>query len=166
MKMKTNALVSVLLVCVMLFGPVAPVMAIAPTITYRIDLSVKAKAKGAKGRYFETVELAFYPNGTFTTNDITAGTWTGDAKKIALSLPDSDVEYLVETVAAGELGVALQFVSVTSIKGKAKVKVPKGGGLKSIKGTLKIKGVLNAPGLGLFGVKFQIAMKFSGVEKP
>ena len=165
--MRTNTLVRVLLVGLMLCGPIAPAFAPPPPpTTYMVGVDVKAKAKGAKGKYFQSTDIVFYQSGVFTTNDIAAGTWTGDGKKMVLHLPDSDVEYLVETVAAGQLGEALEFVSVTSIKGKATVKQGKGAAPSFVKGKVKIKGLLNAPGLGLFNVKFQIAMKFSGIEKP
>ena len=129
--------------------------AVAPQ-TYTISIASKAKAKGAKGKYFDTVTLTFFDDGTFTTDDIAAGTWTGDAKKRVLQIAFSDIETLVETIAAAELGVALELVSVKSVKGKAKLKGT------TIKGKLKIKGVINAPGLGLFGAKFSISMKFVG----
>ena len=160
--MKT--LVRVLLVGAVLCGPIAPAFAPPASTTFRVDLSTKTKAKGAKGRYFETIDIVFYGDGTFTTKDINAGTWADDGKKLTLHVPDSDVGYLVGTVAADELGVDLQFVSVTSMKGKAKLKTPKGGGARSIKGTLKIKGLLNAPGLGLFNIKFTLSLKFAGPE--
>lgn len=161
-KMKT--LVRVLLVGAVLCGPIAPAFAPPASTTFRVDVTTKAKAKGAKGRYSETIDIVFYGDGTFTTEDINAGTWTGAGKKLTLHVPDSDIGYLVGTVAADELGVDLQFVSVTSMKGTAKLKTPKGGGPRSIKGTLKIKGLLNAPGLGLFNIKFTLSLKFAGPE--
>jgi len=128
------------------------------TESYVIAIVTKAKTKGAKGTFFDMVTLTFNDDGSFTTDDIAAGTWTGDAKKRVLQVAFSDIETLVETIAACELGIALELVSVKSVKGKAKLKG------NAIKGKLKIKGVINAPGLGLFGAKFSISMKFVGTR--
>jgi len=132
--------------------------AVAPAELYTISIVTKAKAKGAKGTYFDTVTLAFFDNGTFTTDDINAGTWTGDEKKRALQVAFSDIETFIETIAADELGITLDVVSVTSQKGKAKLKG------NTIKGSLKVKGIVNAPGLGLLGVKFKLTIKFVGTR--
>ena len=132
--------------------------AFAETEVYAISILTKAKAKGAKGTYFDAVTLTFFDNGTFTTDDINAGTWTGDEKKRVLQVAFSDIETLIETIAATELGIALDVVSVKSQKGKAKVKG------NTIKGSLKVKGVVDAPGLGLFGAKFSLSIKFVGTR--
>lgn len=163
----TNALVRMLLVALMVCGPIAPAMAEDPLMAYEIVIRTKAKTKGAKGQYSEAVDLNFEHGGRFYGPDgITHGGWTQNGKKLTLQLPDSDVEDLLEITAAAEFGHALELVSVMSARGKAKLKTPKGGGRRSIKGTLKIEGLMNAPGLGLFNVKFRLAMKFEGIEKP
>jgi len=133
--------------------------AFAETEVYAIAIMTKAKTKGAKGTYVdEGIILTFNNDGTFTTDDIAAGTWTAKGTKRTLNLAYSDIETLVETIAAAELGTALELVSVKSVKGKAKVKG------NAIKGSLKLKGIMNAPGLGLSGVKFSLSMKFVGTR--
>ncbi|MFH1730090.1 MAG: hypothetical protein ABIF82_00385 [Planctomycetota bacterium] len=132
--------------------------AFAATETYAIAIVTKAKAKGGKGTYFDTVTLTFFDNGTFTTDDINAGTWTGDEKKRVLQVAFSDIETLVETIAADELGIAVDLVSVASVKGSAKVKGD------TIKGSLKVKGVVDVHDEALFGVKFSISIKFAGTR--
>ena len=67
--MKTRALVGMLLVCVMLFGPITPAFAPPSSTTYRVTIATKAKAKGAKGRYFDVIDLTLYNDGTFTTDE-------------------------------------------------------------------------------------------------
>ena len=134
--------------------------AVAAAQVFNIDLAIKVKAKGVKARYFETATLTFLGDGTFTTDDIKAGTWTGDERKRVLQIALADIETLIEEVAAAELGTTLELVSVRSQKGKAKIK----RGI--IKGSLKIKGIVDAPDLGLFGVKFSLMIKFTGSTPP
>ena len=133
--------------------------ALAAPESYVIIITTKAKTKGTKGTYLdEGTILTFNDGGTFTTDDIAAGTWTAKGTKRTLNIAYSDIETLVETIAAAELGAALELVSVKSVKGKAKVKG------NAIKGSLKLKGVMNAPDLGLFGVKFKLTIKFVGIR--
>lgn len=124
--------------------------------SYTVTVTAKAKVKGHRCRYSDAGTLTFFDNGTFTAEEIQAGTWTGSGKKRILQVSLADIEKLIEETVADELGIVLQLASVTSQKGKATIKGDE------VKGVLKIKAVVNAPSLGIFGVKVSLSIKFVG----